>query len=176
MFYQNMEKKEQTIKIKNNFLPSQSFLPLKELLTSGYFPWYFNDGVVHNKEPLNHYQFTHNFILNGKIHSDFYKNLLPLLDIIKPSIMIRIKANLQPVTSSIIKHTMHIDENFKNAKITAGIFYVTTNNGKTIFKTGEEIKSEENKYIEFDSKKLHTGTTCTDQQQRIVINFNYIKE
>jgi hypothetical protein len=70
---------------------------------------------------------------------------------------------------------MHNDELSENAKITTGIFYVNTNNGKTIFDTGEEISSEENKYIEFDSRKLHTGTTCTNQKRRMVINFNYIK-
>jgi hypothetical protein len=70
---------------------------------------------------------------------------------------------------------MHNDELSDHAKITTGIFYVNTNNGKTIFDTGEEINSEENKYVEFDSTKLHTGTTCTDQKRRLVINFNYIK-
>ena len=70
---------------------------------------------------------------------------------------------------------MHNDELSENAKITTGIFYVNTSNGKTIFDTGEEVISEENKYAEVDSKKLHAGTTCTDKQRRLVINFNYIK-
>ena len=74
-----------------------------------------------------------------------------ILDLIKPSILIRIKANLQPITPNIIKHQMHNDELSDHAKITTGIFYVNTNNGKTIFNTGEEINSEENKYVEFDS-------------------------
>ena len=38
---------------------------------------------------------------------------------------------------------------------------------------GKKIKSEENKYVEFDSSLKHTGTTCTDQKRRVVINFNY---
>ena len=176
MFYQNMEKKEQTMKITNNFLPPQSFLMVKALLNSNELPWYFNDHIVlPKKDPVNHTQFTHTFYVNDKPHSNFFRNLSPLLDVIKPSILIRIKANLLPMTSSIIKHTMHTDFLSDNAKVTTGIFYINTNNGKTIFETGEEVKSEENKYVEFDSRKLHTGTSCTDQKRRIVINLNYIK-
>jgi len=163
------------IKTINNFLLPKSFLMIKGLLDSAEFPWYFNKAVVGEKDPLNNFQFTHTFYNNGHVYSDFFKNLSFLLDAIKPSLLVRIKANLQPMASSIIEHGMHTDEVFDNAKITTGIFYINTNNGKTIFKTGEEIKSEENKYIEFDSKKMHTGTTCTDEKNRIVLNINYIK-
>ena len=175
-YYQNMVKKEQTIKITNNFLPPQSFLMVKALLNSDQLPWYFNDAVVYpEKDPINHYQFTHTFYMDNAPRSDFFRNLSPLLDVIKPNILIRIKANLLPISSKIIKHKMHNDELSENAKITTGIFYINTSNGKTIFDTGEEVISEENKYAEFDSKKLHAGTTCTDKQRRLVINFNYIK-
>ena len=163
------------IKTINNFLSPQSFLMIKGLLDSAEFPWYFNKAVVSEEDPLNHFQFTHTFYDYGRVHSDFFKNLSFLLDAIKPSLLVRIHANLQPMTSSIIKNRMHIDEVFDNAKITTAIFYINTNNGKTIFETGEEIKSEENKYIEFDSEKMHTGTTCTDEKSRIVLNINYIK-
>ncbi len=176
MFYRSTERKEQMIEIKNNFLSPQYFLMLKGLLESDHFPWYFNGHIVSPKtDAIDHIQFTHTFYVNNSPHSDFYRNLSHILDLIKPSILIRIKANLQPITPNIIKHQMHNDELSDHAKITTGIFYVNTNNGKTIFDTGEEINSEENKYIEFDSTKLHTGTTCTDQKRRLVINFNYIK-
>ena len=46
---------------------------------------------------------------------------------------------------------------------------------ETKFSNGEIVKSEENKYVEFDSQLEHTGTSCTDQDYRIVINFNYLK-
>ena len=36
-----------------------------------------------------------------------------------------------------------------------------------------QIKSEENKYVEFDCNLKHTGSTSTDEKRRIVINFNY---
>ena len=70
---------------------------------------------------------------------------------------------------------MHIDFDEKKYKIHTGILYVNTNNGYTKFSNGEIVKSEENKYVEFDSQLEHTGTSCTDQDYRIVINFNYLK-
>lgn len=169
-------KKQQTIEIKNNFLPRNSFLMIKGLFESSDIPWYFNNHIVDSEtDPVDHFQLTHTFYVNHRPFSDFYRNLSPLLDLIKPSILIRIKANLLPMTSRIVKHAMHNDWLSDHANVTTGIFYINTNNGKTIFDTGEEVNSEENKYVEFDSRKLHTGTSCTDQKTRLVINFNYIK-
>jgi hypothetical protein len=35
------------------------------------------------------------------------------------------------------------------------------------------IKSEENKLLSFDTDIEHTGSTCTDEKIRIVLNLNY---
>ena len=102
--------------------------------------------------------------------------MTPILEILKPLALIRIKANLQPFSFKTVKQTPHIDFKSSNdTNVTTAIFYVNTNNGYTYFMDGTEIKSERNKLIMFDSKKLHAGTTCTDQKRRMVINFNYIK-
>ena len=37
----------------------------------------------------------------------------------------------------------------------------------------KKITSEENKLIKFNSQLEHTGTSCTDENRRVVINFNY---
>ena len=42
-----------------------------------------------------------------------------------------------------------------------------------MFKNGKVIDSVENRFIMFNSQLEHTGTTCTNQKRRIVINFNY---
>ena len=54
-----------------------------------------------------------------------------------------------------------------------GIFYMNTNNGKTIFEDGEEIDSIENRMVVFPASKRHAGTTHTDTIYRCVINFNW---
>ncbi len=73
------------------------------------------------------------------------------------------------VCRAFIEHGMHNDQ---NAGV-SGILYVNNCNGYTKFENGKKIKSEKNKYIEFDSTLKHSGSSCTDQQRRIVINFNY---
>ena len=54
-----------------------------------------------------------------------------------------------------------------------GIFYVNTNNGKTIFKNGKEVESIKNRMVIFPSNIEHAGTSNTDTENRIVINFNW---
>ena len=50
---------------------------------------------------------------------------------------------------------------------------VDHDNGKTIFASGEEISSVENKMIVFPSNLKHAGTTHTDTKYRLVLNLNY---
>ena len=70
-----------------------------------------------------------------------------------------------------LEHPLHIDNKLKN-NMTA-IYYVNTNNGYTRFKNENKIPSEQNKLIIFNTETEHSGTTCTDEPCRIVINFNY---
>ena len=37
----------------------------------------------------------------------------------------------------------------------------------------DKVESIENRFVTFPSHLHHTGTTCTDQKRRVVINFNY---
>ena len=60
-----------------------------------------------------------------------------------------------------------------NYKWNTAIFYINTNNGKTLFKHNKQISSRENRVAIFDGRLKHTGTTCTDAKNRIVINLNY---
>jgi len=58
--------------------------------------------------------------------------------------------------------------------IKTSIYYFNTNNGYTLFKDGKKIDSVQNRLITFPSSMEHTGTTCTDQPFRLVLNMNYI--
>ena len=61
----------------------------------------------------------------------------------------------------------------KQKQWTTSIFYVNTNNGYTKFEDGTKVESVANRMITFPSNMKHTGTSCTDEKKRIVINFNY---
>ena len=80
---------------------------------------------------------------------------------------------ITPETQKIIEHGFHIDNPIsKTSKQKTAILYINTNNGYTKFKK-LKVNSEENKMIIFNSKEEHTGSSCTDQEFRVVINFNY---
>ena len=55
------------------------------------------------------------------------------------------------------------------------ILYLNTNDGYTCFEDGNKIKSIENRFVAFDSSLKHSGTTCTDEPRRIVLNINYFQ-
>ena len=96
---------------------------------------------------------------------------------LKPSASIRVKANLLTRTDEILQNAFHSDfdkhkKNYDNVK--TAIFYLNTNNGKTIFEDGTRVESIANRLVTFDSNVNHTGTTCTDKIFRSVINVVYV--
>ena len=169
------------MKVYRNMLPTKEFKDLTNNLINANFPWYYNKGVVYEHEDgtpedKKNFQFTHSFYMNDVINSDHFKILIPLIKIINPLTIVRIKANLLTRTSKIIEHGYHTDYDENSHKLTTGIFYLNTNNGYTKFKNKKVVKSEANKYIEFKGEESHTGSTCTDENIMVVINFNYIKK
>tara|TARA_Y100000114_G_scaffold71689_1_gene65650 strand:- start:212 stop:691 length:480 start_codon:yes stop_codon:yes gene_type:complete len=156
--------------ISKNFLTKDEFNSVEEAIMGDRFPWYYNDEVVNPGDGF--FQFTYLFVNNGKenCNSKTMDMLKPILNKIKYKKIRRIKANLLTKSENIIEHGLHTDV---DEKMKTGIFYVNTCNGYTKFKGGKKIKSEKNKYVEFDSDLMHTGSTCTDKKRRVVINFNY---
>ena len=63
----------------------------------------------------------------------------------------------------------------KLKQLTTAIFYANTNNGYTKFENGLIVESVANRMVFFSADMKHTGTSCTDEKTRVVINFNYFK-
>ena len=163
------------MKVIDDFLPSYSHKQLQNVLLKYGFNWYFNDFKV--TEGDGDYQFTHDFFnvrLNGII-SDNYPLCNILLSKLKIQKLDRIKANLTPRTFFHRRSKYHIDlnQNDPHQHTTTAIYYVNTNNGWTRFKKGGRVKSVANRIVIFDSKLEHSGVTCTDENKRVVMNFNY---
>jgi len=166
------------MKVHKNFLEEKDIEDIRAVFESDQFPWFYSHVV--NKDDLNpkatqNFQFTHSFYGENRVRSNFFDLLTPIFLKINPLSLLRVKANLLPRTTRVIEHGMHTDIVHPNTKITTGIFYINTNNGYTKFKNGKKIQSVKNQYVEFDSLLNHTGTTCTDQDRRMVINLNYVK-
>jgi len=160
------------MKIINNALGKPEAVEIKNVLISNMFPWFIHKGIVYKNE--NNYQFAHIFYHENKINSNFFEKITsPILKVLNPISIIKIKANLLPKDKKIIEYGMHIDFINKNSK--TAIYYVNTNNGYTRFENNKKITSEENKLVIFNSNIKHAGTTCTDSDYRIVINFNYFE-
>ena len=135
------------------------------------FPYFFNDHKVFDDD--NFSQFTHQFYLNNNINSEYYKHLQCIINAINPVSIVGIKANLQTKDTEIRTTPMHQDYETTLDNQKTGIFYVNTNNGKTVFEDGEQISSVANRLIVFPACKIHAGTTHTDVNYRCVINLNW---
>ena len=156
------------IRTIKNFLKKKDFKQLENTMHGVFFPWFLN-AVVTTRPDF--YQLCHIFFIDHKVNSQFFKDLKPILDILKPRELLRIKANLLFKTPKIVEHGYHVDTNEPHH---TAILYLNSNNGYTRFKDGKKITSEKNKLIKFDGSLQHTGSSCTDHSHRTVINCNYI--
>ena len=158
--------------IYKNFLSKEKFKKLESYIMGDHFPWYFNEAVVVEND--DYFQFTYVVFREGEYNcSPEYSELFkPILSKINAKKLCNIKANLLTRTMKIIEHGFHIDDRTTSQGKT-GILYMNNCNGYTKFENGKKIISEENKYVEFDCKIKHTGSSCTDEKRRVVINFNY---
>ena len=154
-----------------NFLKKDEFQKIESVIMGEKFYWYFSDNITRISKNKDDFQFTYSFIVKGKINcsSDMMCILEPVLSKLKFKKINKIKANLLTRDKKIKEHGMHIDQDYG----TTGIFYLNTCNGYTKFENDKKIKSKKNTYVEFNSTLKHTGSSCTDKQRRVVINFNY---
>lgn len=165
------------MEVIDNFLDEKVFLDFKNKIFSEEFPWYWCDNTIDKKDnptcnELDNYQLIHNFYYYNMPVSDNMELLNPVLDrlSIMPWNCIKVKLNATTRTQKIVEHGFHIDVllNVKTA-----VFYLNTNDGYTLFEDGTKVDSVENRIVIFDSNIRHTGTTCTDQKKRVVLNLNY---
>ena len=156
------------MKITDNFLDKSEFEKINKTFHLSNFPWYFMPFKVHEGD--DNYQFYHLFIAKGKVLSNHFDILHPILKKLGVKKILRIKANLTLKQNEHIESDMHVD--FKDCK--TAIFYLNTNNGYTLFAKGNKILSQENRVVEFDSNLKHCAVDHTDTKYRIVINFNYL--
>jgi hypothetical protein len=168
------------VEIEDNFLEQNIFDELEAILgIDGNFTWYYNDHIDYERE-LNKFQFIHVFYYTPAPRSEYFEKLNPILTKINPVSLFRIKANLLTKTPTIVENEFHIDmDGMSEEKLkqwTTSIFYVNTNNGYTKFEDGTKVESVANRMVTFPANMKHTGTSCTDEKRRVVINFNYFTQ
>ena len=172
------------IKIQDDFLDYHEFEEVHEAMVGAVaFPWYYNNYIDYNEGGENgdvdNFQFTHMFYLTSMPTDDeSTRFIVPMLRIIDPITLVRVKANLLTRTPKIVENEFHVDIGIaakKLEQLTTSIMYINTNNGYTEFENGMKVESVANRLVTFPSNMIHKGTSCTDKQTRVVINFNYFK-
>jgi len=166
------------MKIEDNFLKQEEFEKIQKLMGEpSPFPWFYADRIVF-EDDVDKFQFIHAFYDNHMPMSPFSNELDSIINIIQPFSIVKIRAKLLTRTPEIVESTFHVDiplleENLK--QWTTSIFYINTNNGYTKFEDGTIVESVANRMVIFPADMEHTGTSCTDEKTRVVINFNYFK-
>ena len=164
------------IKVVDDFLDKDIFKYLQDTMVGPDFPWFYNPVIDDETEEEGKFQFTHTFYRNNTPMSGFYNewNQILFTPIMGEGVLDRIKANLLIRTPEIVENKFHTDIQPAKKSFTTSIFYVNTNNGYTKFKDGTKVDSLANRLVTFPVNTKHTGSTCTDQTVRIVINLLYM--
>ena len=180
------------MKIVDNFLDQKKFDELQDLMMGRNFMWFHNDVVDARFKndgeitgnpsdyvnPLNFFLFHYLYFQDSPL-SQHFNNLFPILDIINPMTLYLVKANLIARTPNINVDGFHFDMNGASEEKlkhwTTSIFYVNTNNGYTEFEDGTKVESVANRFVSFPANSKHRGTSCSDENKRVIINFNYFK-
>ena len=162
------------MKIIDNFLSEKYFKTIQNDVMGEYYPWTWWDGI--NDPGDGKWQLCNSMfdVDASGVQDSFFRVVEPMLhqmdDHVPIQELLRIKSNLNPKTIEHEHGGFHIDYN----DVTTAIFYINTNNGWTNFKNGDKVESVENRLVIFDSNLEHEGVTCTDEDRRVVINFNYV--
>ena len=159
------------MKVIDNYLNNFYLDFLLERILDRNFAWYYQKSKVVDND--NEEQFTHLFYKNNSIQTEQqnFDLLKPILDKLNVNKLLRVKLNLQIKEEKIRPTLFHTDNTIDNA--TTAIFYLNTNNGKTLFRDSE-VESVANRIVIFPSHLEHAGTTHTDTKYRIVLNINYL--
>ena len=190
-------------KIVDNFLNPKTHESIFEYISSGSLMWTSGPVMDYTQVGRDRFKWLPDEVYNFRFAHSIYKDarpqtemfdrfLLPFITVMngeneqdsnpqnKKSVpelrsLIRAKINFNPRSDKIVEHCYHVDNPYgKEAK--NGIYYLNTNNGYTILKVGgKEVKVESiaNRFLIFDGDIFHTGTTCTDQVGRYVLNLNF---
>jgi hypothetical protein len=157
------------IKIKDNFLNQIDFDSIQSFMMGGEIPWYFKPNY-----DLDNFQFTHTFYADCVVQSEKMQLIDCILKLLQPVTIMKIRGNLL-IRIPISQFHTDLEElsEEKQKQWLTSIFYINTNNGHTSFEDGTKVESVANRMLIFPANMKHTETPCTDNQRKVIINFNY---
>jgi len=157
------------MKTIDNFLDYNTFLNIQKLLLGSDFPYYYQPAVA-NKEDNSDFYFNHIFYFNNQQQSTSFGDVvLPILGKYGFKKLLRAKCNLYTKKEKQIQNAFHLDFETPHTVL---LYSVNTNNGYTLFKSGEKIYSKENQLIIFNGLLEHCSVSQTDEKVRVNVNIN----
>jgi len=162
---------EMKYKITKNFLPTDFFKKLKNLVIDQDFPWRRRDHMLEGTNDAMY--FTYCFYNSMVSKSEYYEPyIIPILKKLQAEAPVQVRANLN--INELFKISQwHRDYNFK---CKTAILYLNDCDGGTELKINNKIifvKADANKMLVFDTNIEHRGLTSKDVPIRYIINFNY---
>ena len=160
--------------VREDFLDKKLFSELtKQTIENPYFPLYMKYGVARPYSNDGIF-FTHSFLNEDGITSEYFHLLEPIIKLINHKKFDRIQLNLYTKTESNWHYDWHIDSDVPHKGC---ILYLNTNDGLTMLKNDDDevvgVRSISNRALFFEPHKEHCSTSCTDQNFRSIIIFNY---
>ena len=168
------------VQIFNNFLDQEVFLEIKKFIMSPRCQWRYVNYIAHKdgRDNDNDGYFVHSFKdCHPQTFEDRYPEsphfplIVKILDKIQYQNILRIRSSLYPRRDVQKPDPFHVDYNFPHRVC---IFYVNTNNGYTMFESGEKILSVENQLATFDGSEKHCSVVQTDTSARYIVNINIL--
>lgn len=185
--------------IDDDVVPVRLQDQMQALLEDTSFPWFLCEHKIFTSTPteyqyyknitnniFEHTQFTHEFVANEKINSNFLDTPISLFQTIAStynfnSKIIRIKANLCPqvnIANVNAHQTPHVDNNYKHWVM---IYYANDSDGDTFLfdsttlSIQHRVSPKKGRIVVFNGNRLHAGMHPRNHNYRIVVNFNFIK-
>ena len=168
------------VQIFNNFLDQEVFLEIKKFIMSPRCQWRYVNYIAHKdgRDNDNDGYFVHSFkdchpqtFEDRYPESPYFPLIVKILDKIQYQNILRIRSSLYPRRDVQKPDPFHIDYNFPHRVC---ILYVNTNNGYTLFESGEKIPSVENQLATFDGSEKHCSVVQTDTSARYIVNINIL--
>ncbi len=156
------------MEIIDNALEDAQWRTISRTMLSDDFEWF----MERTNEGGDNFYWVHEFRdLNGVVSRDD-DLIYPLLNILEPKAITRVKGNLYDGKYDLETHEWHEDYGWEHK---AAIYYVNDNDGYTEFKDGTKVESVANRLLLFDGSQPHRSTNCTyaTSNVRLNINFNY---
>lgn len=166
------------MRVLDDFLDPAEFQRLREAVSAPEFPWRQIPILFPPPAGLDgsyNVQFVHGFLQRKpgfRFDSDRLPLLAPLLRKVDARHWIKAKLNRTLRRDKSVVYGWHVDTRRPGA--TTAVFYLNTNNGGTAFEDGRRVDSVANRMVMFDARLRHSGASCTDAADRLVLNLNFM--